>query len=90
MANQETKTERDVVTEYPLVISLLREDIQDLKSDLREIRNKIDELRGGINELRDRVDNKIYELRKDMNKMLVWIIGTMVAIAGVIIAVVKL
>jgi uncharacterized coiled-coil DUF342 family protein len=72
MANQEAKSEKEIAAEYPLVISFLREDLQDVRSELREIRNKID------------------ELRKDMNKMLVWIIGTMVAMSGIIIAVVKL
>lgn len=86
MANQENKAEKDIAAEYPLVISFLREDLQDVRSELREIRNKIDNLGGKINELRD----GIYEIRKNMNRMLVWIVGTMVAMGGIITAVIKL
>jgi len=55
----------------------------DLRVEIKEVRNIV-ESKYGI------LDTKIDNLRKEMHKQLYWIIGTMIAIAGVIIAVFKL
>ena len=62
--------------EMPWVISYLRDDIQDLRQDLRV----------QIRAVHERID----ETNKRMDTYFLWIMGTLVAITGVLIAVIKL
>jgi len=53
------------------------------------LRGEIKDVRGEIKDLRGELWGAIQDLRKDMQKQLYWLIGTMIAIAGVVIALFK-
>lgn len=64
-------------------IAYLREDLQDIRLQMRE---DTKELRVQIAETNKRID----ETNKLLESRFIWIITTMVAIAGILIAVIKL
>ena len=64
-------------------ISYLREDIQDLRQDLRQ---QISAVHNRIDETNKRID----ETNKCIDLHFRWLMTTLVAVAGVIIAVIKL
>ena len=82
-------------------ISYLREDIQDLR---QEFRGEIQEVRGEIQGLRQEVKQDVGELRHEVRRLdgrvdeviklldnrFLWLMSTMVALAGAIIAVIRL
>ena len=83
--------------EIPWVVAYLREDIQDLRNEVREVRRsvqrldesvdaRIGELRQEMGELRQ----EIGELRREMGVQFRWVLGTMVAVGGLIVAALKL
>ena len=88
--------------QLPWGISYLREDIQDLRQDLREnIQGVRQEMHQGFHALNSRIDGRIDETNRridELNRSLsdrldsrfTWTIATMVALAGVIVAVIKL
>jgi len=63
----------------PWVVAYLREDIQDLRNEVRENRRSI-----------QRLDAKIDEVRREMGVQFRWMVGTMVAVGGLIVAALKL
>ncbi len=71
-------------------VAYLREDLQDLRQQLREdvkdLRQQIAETNKRIDETNERIDetNKLIESR------FAWLITTMVALTGILIAVIKL
>lgn len=75
-------------------IAYLREDLQDIRLQMREdlqdirlqMRDDTKELRVQIAETNKRID----ETNKLLESRFIWIITTMVAIAGILIAVIKL
>ena len=65
------------------MISYLREDIQDIKQELREIRNEIKE--------NSRImDERILDRHKTINRHQAWTIGTIIAVGGLIAALMKI
>jgi ketosteroid isomerase-like protein len=82
-------------------IAYLREDLQDIRlqmrEDSKELREQIAETNKRIDEVNQSLGQRIAETNKridDTNKILesrfIWLITTMVAIAGILIAVIKL
>ncbi len=82
-------------------IAYLREDLQDIRlqmrEDSKELREQIAETNKRIDEVNQSLGQRIDETNKridDTNKILesrfIWLITTMVAIAGILIAVIKL
>ncbi len=82
-------------------IAYLREDLQDIRlqmrEDSKELREQIVETNKRIDEANQSLGQRIDETNKridDTNKILesrfIWLITTMVAIAGILIAVIKL
>ncbi len=82
-------------------IAYLREDLQDIRlqmrEDSKELREQIVETNKRIDEVNQSLGQRIDETNKridDTNKILesrfIWLITTMVAIAGILIAVIKL
>ena len=76
----------------------LREDIQDLRQEIRGIHGRIDEvnrslgarIEEGDRSLSARIDEK-YELHnRALRSQLTWLMTTMIALAGIIVAVIKL
>ena len=83
----------------------LRADIRELRSEINDVRQVIDSkykmldqkidskyemLDQKIDSKHGILDQKIDDLRKEMHRQLYWIIGTMIAIGGAIIAVMKI
>ena len=78
-------------------IAYLREDLQDLRQQMREdtkeVRVQITETNKRIDETNKRIDEtnkRIDETNKILESRFIWLITTMVAIAGILIAVIKL
>ena len=65
--------------EIPWVVAYLREDIQDLRGEIREVRRSV-----------ERLDDKIDEARREMSVQFRWMVATMVAVGGLIVAALKL
>ena len=75
-------------------IAYLREDLQDLRlqmrEDSKELRLQIVETNKRIDEFNRSLGQRIDETNKLLESRFIWIITTMVAIAGILIAVIKL
>ncbi|MFA6110692.1 MAG: hypothetical protein WDA75_18180 [Candidatus Latescibacterota bacterium] len=75
-------------------IAYLREDIQDLRTEIRGIHARIDGLRGEttaqIIGLRSEMTAQIDTLRAEVSSRFYWTMATMVTLAGVIAAAIKL
>ncbi len=75
-------------------IAYLREDLQDLRSQMREdtkeLRLQIVETNKRIDEVNRSLGQHIDETNKLLESRFIWIITTMVALTGVLIAVMKL
>ena len=75
-------------------IAYLREDLQDLRlqmrEDSKELRLQIVETNKRIDEFNPSLGQRIDETNKLLESRFIWIITTMVAIAGILIAVIKL
>jgi len=78
-----------------------REDIQDLRNEVREVRRSVQRLDekvdGGLARLdakidarTDGLDAKIEGLRREMNVQFRWMVATMVAVGGLVVAALKL
>ena len=74
-------------------VAYLREDLQDLRQQIREdsqdlrqqIREDVKDLRQQITEINKRID----ETNKRIDSRFAWLITTMVALTGILIAVIK-
>ncbi len=75
-------------------IAYLREDLQDLRlqmrEDSKELRLQIVETNKRIDEFNRSLGQRIDETNKLLESRFIWIMTTMVAIAGILIAVIKL
>ena len=75
-------------------IAYLREDLQDLRlqmrEDSKELRLQIVETNKRIDEFNRSLGQRVDETNKLLESRFIWIITTMVAIAGILIAVIKL
>ena len=75
-------------------IAYLREDFQDLRQDVRgeiqQVRGEIQQVRGEIQGLRQEVRLEIRSLSDHLDSRFAWTIGTVIAMAGVIVAAIKL
>ncbi len=86
-------------------ISYLREDIQDLRQEMREnvqgLRSEIQgvrqevqevrqELRGEVRSIHTRIDETSRYLADRLDSRFMWLLATMVALTGVIVAVIKI
>lgn len=69
--------------EIPWVVAYLREDIQDLRSEIRELRREMDRRF-------ELVDERLDTLHREMRIQLQWMVGTTVAVGGLIVAALKL
>jgi len=76
--------------EIPWVVAYLREDIQDLRNEVRENRRSIERLRQDMEAKIEGLDAKIEGLHRDMSVQFRWMVGTMVAVGGLIVAALKL
>jgi len=64
----------------------VRADTNELKAEINELKEEIKDLRYEMQAMRLELCGEIQALRKEMHRQLYWIIGTMIAIASVIIA----
>ena len=74
-------------------ISYLRGDIQDLRYQMGEVNKCIDETNKRIDETNKRIDEtnrRIEALHKRIDAYFIWTMTTLVAIASILIAVIKL
>ena len=78
-------------------ISYLREDIQDLRNQIGAVHHRIDETNHRIDETNRRIDEtnrslgeQIQAVHKRMDAHFMWTMTTLVAITGILIAVIKL
>ena len=75
-------------------IAYLREDLQDIRlqmrEDTKELRVQIAETNKRIDEVNRSLGQRIDETNKLLESRFIWLITTMVAIAGILIAVIKL
>ena len=82
-------------------IAYLREDLQDLRLQMREdskelrvqmveTNKRIDETNKRIDEVNQSLGQRIDETNKLLESRFIWIITTMVALTGILIAVIKL
>ena len=76
--------------EIPWLVAYLREDIQDLRSEVREVRRSVQRLEEKIDARSDGLDAKIEGLRRERGVQFRWVLGTMVAMGGLIVAALKL
>ncbi|MCE2438846.1 MAG: peptidoglycan bridge formation glycyltransferase FemA/FemB family protein [Candidatus Latescibacteria bacterium] len=71
----------------------LREDVKDLRQQIAETHKRIDETNKRIDETNKRIDEtnkRIDETNKLIESRFAWLITTMVALTGILIAVIKL
>ena len=71
-------------------ISYLREDIQDLRNQIGAVHHRIDETNRSLGEQIQAVHRRIDETNKRMDAHFIWTMTTLVAITGILIAVIKL
>ena len=75
-------------------IAYLREDLQDMRlqmrEDTKELRLQIVETNKRIDEVNQSLGQRIDETNKLLESRFIWIITTMVALTGILIAVIKL
>ena len=69
----------------------LRVSIEELRTELRvSIEELRTELRVAIEELKTAVVSSREEMEKRFNSMPMWVIGTMIALIGIVVAILKL
>ena len=75
-------------------IAYLREDLQDIRlqmrEDSKELRLQIVETNKRIDEVNQSLGQRIDETNKILESRFIWLITTMVALTGILIAVIKL
>ena len=75
-------------------VAYLREDLQDLRQqvrdDIKDLRQQIAETNRRIDEVHRLLSQQIAETNKRLESRFTWLITTMVALAGILIAVIKL
>ena len=71
-------------------IAYLREDLQDLRLQMREDTKELRLQMAETNKRIDETNKRIDETNKLLESRFIWLITTMVAIAGILIAVIKL
>ena len=71
-------------------ISYLREDIQDLRNQIGAVHHRIDETNRRIDETNRSLGEQIQAVHKRMDAHFIWTMTTLVAITGILIAVIKL
>ena len=80
--------------EIPWMVAYLREDIQDLRNEVRETRRltlqSYEKLDAKIDARTEELRQEISELRREMGVQFRWVLGTMVAVGGLIVAALKL
>ena len=83
------------------MVAYLREDIQDLSNEVREVRRSVqrldEKMDGGLTRLDAKIDartdelcQEMSELRQEMSVQFRWMVGTIVAVGGLIVAALKL
>ena len=75
--------------EYPLVISYLREDIQDLRLDMRQMRQEIQEVREDVRQGFQFVHSRIDSHFRWILTGMLGVGGIVIASAGVVVAMLK-
>ncbi len=80
--------------EFHWAVSYLREDIQDMRNEIRGTNSRIDEFNRSLSERIDgtnrRIDEKYELLTRRLDTRFALMMTTMVALAGVMVAVIKL
>ncbi len=75
-------------------VAYLREDLQDLRQqvrdDIKDLRQQIAETNKRIDEVHRLLSQQIAETNKRIESRFTWLITTMVALTGILIAVIKL
>jgi hypothetical protein len=73
--------------EFHWAVTYLREDIQDIRNEIRGVHGRIDETNRSLSE---RIDEKYELLAKRLDTRFALMMTTMVALVGVMVAVIKL
>ena len=73
--------------EFHWAVTYLREDIQDIRNEIRGVHGRIDETNRSLGQ---RIDEKHELLTKRLDNRFALLMTTMVALAGVIVAVIKI
>ena len=73
--------------EFHWAVTYLREDIQDIRNEIRGVHGRIDETNRSLGQ---RIDEKHELLTKRLDNRFALLMATMVALAGVIVAVIKI
>ncbi len=68
----------------------MREDTKELRVQMAETNKRIDETNKRIDEVNQSLGQRIDETNKLLESRFIWIITTMVALTGILIAVIKL
>ena len=84
--------------EFHWAVTYLREDIQDIRNEIRGVHGRIDETNRSLGQrieetnrsLGQRIDEKHELLTKRLDNRFALLMTTMVALAGVIVAVIKI
>lgn len=71
-------------------VAYLREDLQDLRQQIREDVKDLRQLNADTNKRIDETNKRIDETNKLIESRFAWLITTMVALTGILIAVIKL
>lgn len=83
--------------EFPLVISFLREDIQDVRNEIRFNSERLDKMHTGLNQRIDQSNQRTDNFREDLNQRIdalsrrldsrfALLLTTMIGLAGVVVA----
>ena len=76
--------------EFPLVVTLLRENIQDLHQDIRDLRSElkqdIQDVRSELHSVRSELKEDIGDLGATMDARFARLNTTLIAVAGVVVA----
>ena len=76
--------------EFPLVVTLLRENIQDLHQDIRDLRSElkqdIQDVRSELHSVRSELKEDIGDLGAKMDARFARLNTTLIAVAGVVVA----
>lgn len=73
--------------EFHWAVTYLREDIQNIRNEIRGVHGRIDETNRSLGQ---RIDGKHELLTKRLDNRFALLMTTMVALAGVIVAVIKI
>ena len=71
-------------------IAYLREDIQDIRNEIRGVHSRIDETNNRIDDRFDVTNQRLEETNRRLDSRFAWMMTTMVALAGVLVAIFKI